>query len=298
MKKNTFVFHVAQCTVFLLIAASMTGCESTKATPLNEHTPIAVMTVYSNAQVPWDENAASQTNVTNTAVNQTDDGVFTGSLNRAIDKENPEILLAQNRIDDAAAVLFSTFEKNGLTTVEKEKITGSALYKAWMKNAMDYMNNTLPAAGYNTLQSANRKLNRTISKETGAGSVLYVSFRFEKQRVKDGVHDIGVRALTKMTVYAADSEGKNLFEKEYTATSTEYTDMHNAVWNRDKVCGYFHDTVESVVSQFMMDYASATDAVDETAATKEAVPLSIPSTVTQKANDDTSGTTIQATVQQ
>lgn len=55
MKKNTFMLHAAQYTAFLLLAASLTGCQTTKATPLNEHIPIAVITVYSNAQVPWDE---------------------------------------------------------------------------------------------------------------------------------------------------------------------------------------------------------------------------------------------------
>lgn len=273
--------HPAQYTALLLIAASMTGCRTTQATPLNEHLPIAVITVYSNAQVPWDESSNSLTNATNTTVKQTDDGILTGSLNRAIDKENPEVLLAQQRIDDAYAVLLTAFEKNGLPVVAQEKVVDSGSYKAWMKGAMDYMNNTLPASGFNTFQSSSRKLNKTIAKETGSGCEMYIHFRFEKQRVKDGVHDIGVRAVTTMTVYAADKDGKTILSKEYTAPSTDYTDLHNNVWNRDKVCGYFHDTVESVVSQFMMDYASAAEAVDEDAALQEAVPLSVPATVQQ-----------------
>lgn len=234
-----------------LASVFLTGCVSTRAS-LKSYTPVAVLTVYGNSQLPWYD--ATTTASSDYAATQTGDGLLTGALNRLIDNANPETTLAHERIDDAAAQLKAALEQKGIETVSLEKIKDCKSYKHKGSFIFDYVNNTTPADGYETLQSSSAKLNKLIASETGAKSELYVSFKFEKQKVLDGVHEVGVQARVTMAVYGADSEGKTIISKEYAATSSAYTELSNNTWNKEKVCSYIQDTVTDVIAQFMNEF--------------------------------------------
>ena len=99
-----------------------------------------------------------------------------------------------------------------------------------------------------------------MCRESGAKSVLYVNFRFQKVMVKEGVHNKGVAARLVMSVFGTDSSGKKIINKEYKAVSEGYADLiKSSNWDKEKVLSLFPDLEDKVISHFLADYALSGD---------------------------------------
>ena len=207
---------------------------SCKSVPLDlkTYSPAAVISVYSNPSVPWyNERTNSET---------VDDGILSGAVNRLINKTNPEVETSQERINQAASILYEKLKDSGLEVITPQNLENSSVYKNTGKDFFDYIGNTVPAAGYNAITSSNGKLNRMLCKESGAKSVLYVNFRFQKVLAKDGVRNKGVSARLVMTVFATDSNGKKIISREYKAVSENYTPFINTSnWDKEELISFF-----------------------------------------------------------
>ena len=249
--------------VFSALFFAFTSCASTK-TDLSSYNPIAIMTVYSNNSVPWyDENNSNK---------QSDDGILTGAVNRAINKKNPVLETAQERIDVAAELLSRRMRATGLSVIDPSVLQDCTSYKNAGKNLFDYLGNTIPANGYDSLTSSSGKLNRAMCNETNAKSVLYVNFVFQKTYVKDGVHNKGVAARVVMKVYGTSAEGKTIIHQEYSAVSNEYTPIvKSSQWNKEELCSYFPTVINTVITQFLNDYMPFGEISEE-----EATPIRLP----------------------
>lgn len=239
---------------------------------LAQYTPVAIMTVYGNPAVPlYNEITGGET---------VEDGILSGAVNRMINKKNPENETAQERIDYASALLSQRMRDFGLQVIDPSVLKECTAYKNAGKDFLDYLGNTVPAAGYDAITSSNGKLNRMMCAETGAKSALYVKFRFQKVMAKEGVHDKGVAARLVMTVFATDANGKALISREYKAVSADYVPLvKTAVWDKEKVMDLYPDLVNRVVTEFLSDYAltAGGDRAPDTVYTPTAIKIKAPS---------------------
>ena len=238
------------CTLASLAAlTALTSCASTKIS-LTEYQPVAIMTVYGNRSVPWhaDESPSSEYKVA-----QTEDGVLTGLLNRAIDRDDPETTLAQERLNSASSILTESLEKSGISVISGDALKNTKTYSTGFKAFLNYMDSKLPAEGYQVISSSSSKLNKMMASETGANLMLYVSFRFEKQKVLKGVHVEGVAARVDLSIYGAGADGKTLVNSTYTAISPDYVPYKNNSWDKERLCALFELTAQNAVDQFIMD---------------------------------------------
>ncbi len=257
-----------------LILLSLTACQTTKIS-MNDYQPVAILTIYSNRSVPWHVNTETSKTSSSYDVEQTDDGVLTGLLNRALDQNDPETTLAKERINKAAALFTNSIKDAGIESISRENLQSSNSYVTGVKNFLSYMDSKMAADGYEVVSSSSNKLNKMMAKETGAQIMLYVSFRFEKQKVMDGVHEVGAQARVDLTVYGAGQDGKTLINKTYTALSPEYTAYKNNKYDREELCSYFDSTIQNAIDQFIMDL---TDPVTkaENQEEEEFITISIP----------------------
>ena len=201
--------------VLFAVPLFLCSCASTSV-DFSRCNPVAIMTIYSNPSVPWYDEKNDAPN----QVQATDDGILTGVLNRAINRNNAESETAQSRIDEASELFSRRLREAGIAVIDPTVIQECSSYKNAGKNLFDYVGKTLPAAGYDVVKSSNGKLNKTMCEETTAKSVLYVHFLFQKMYVKDGVHNIGVAPRVVLSVYGVDSAGKKLVNREYVAVSS------------------------------------------------------------------------------
>ncbi len=246
MKKNISKFTILP---FLGLIPFFYACASTPAN-LRDYSPVAVMTVYSNPSVPWFDEKSKTESV--------EDGILSGAINRLINKKNPETEkeAVQERIDYAGQLLSARIRDFGMEAITPESNPDCSAYKNAGKTFSDYLGNTVPAAGYEAIASSNGKMNRMICKETGAKSVIYVNFRFQKVMVKDGVRNTGVAPRVAMTVFATDNTGKKIISKEYSAISEDYTDLiKSSEWDKEKVVSQFPALSDKVITQFLSEFS-------------------------------------------
>ena len=239
--------------IFALLGAIpfLYGCASTPQN-LKDFSPVAIMTVYSNPSVPWYDEKTNSESV--------EDGILSGAVNRLINKKNPEHEERQERINQASALLSEKMREFGLEVIDPTTNPEVSAYKNAGSGFTDYLGNTVPAQGYEAITSSNGKRNRSLCKESGAKSVLYVNFRFQKVMVKEGVHNKGVAARVVMSVFGTDENGKRIINKEYKAVSEDYADLvKSSNWDKEKVVSLFPDLENKVISHFLADYALSGD---------------------------------------
>jgi hypothetical protein len=170
------------------------------------------------------------------------------------------------------------------------------------------LGDSVPAEGYKLISFTSSKRNKDIAKQSGAKSVLYVTFEFRKQKVNVSLTKIRAAARVTMNVYLSDEEGHTLLNKKYSAVSTDTIPYANGHWDKEEIVKLYPETVESVVNQFIFDISDEAPAVtvstntaedatateSDAASTAEATPLTIPTTVKKNADDSATTTTPDA----
>lgn len=260
MKKTLFAFFAAIPFLY--------GCASAPLA-LNEYSPVAIVTVYSNPSVPWYDEKTNSESV--------EDGVLSGAVNRFLNKKNPEHETAQERIDRASELLSQRMKDFGLEVVDPSVSSEFSAYKNAGKGFTDYLGNTVPAKGYEAITSSNGKRNRTLCRESGAKSVIYVKFHYQKVMVKDGVHNIGVAPRLVLTIFGTDENGKMLINKEYSEVSSEYAELvKSSNWDKDKVVSLYPDLESKVINRFLVDYVLSGDEAAATGIAPTAIKINRP----------------------
>lgn len=248
MKKSVWLLPLA--------VIAFASCKSTKV-PLTEHSPMAIVTIYGNPSVAWYEEKVT----TDYKVERQDEGFLTGLINKALLRDTSETDTAQERIDDAAKQITELLRSYGIVVIDPGVLRDTPAYKHAGKTFFDDIANTLPAEGYDAISSSTSQLNKRMMDATGAKSVAYIKFKFQKVKVQEGLHDIGVAARVHMEIFAADEKGKTLLNKEYDEVSKAFTDFYKNSWDRKAVCGYFHDTIHTLLMRFADDFLEVDGAI-------------------------------------
>ena len=258
--------------IFALLGAIpfLYGCASTPKN-LKEFSPVAIMTVYSNPSVPWYDEKTNSESV--------EDGILSGAVNRLINRKNPEHEERQERINYASSLLSEKMRDFGLEVIDPTTNKDGSAYKDAGSDFTDYIGNTVPAEGYSAITSSNGKMNRTFCKETGAKSVLYVNFRFQKVMVQEGVHNKGVAARVVMSVFGTDSNGKKIINKEYKAVSEGYANLvKSSNWDKEKVLSFYPELEDRLITKFLVDYVLSGNSETEKGLKPTAIKTNRPAT--------------------
>jgi len=300
MKKNNTIIFVLICLTFVCALAS---CKSTKIEP-SVCSPTAIVSIYGNSSLPWFVPLDKM---------QSDDdneggGMLSGLVNRALGTKDPEIQTVDSRIDNAAEMFAKMVEdKLGIDVVEHSVLEQSKMYQKNSSSFLASVGDNVPAEGFKVIETSGSKFNKMVEKETGTKSLMFVNFMFYKEKDYVGITDINAFARTRMTVRVVDSRGRNIWKKQYSATSRTGVDYRNGKWDKEKLCTLYPEVVESVINQFIVDFKGESlekDLIDEPAvdsqeeepfiSTEEAVPIAIPSSVKQ--NNDESETSTDSEI--
>ncbi len=246
MKKNI------QTAIFLcntvLITLALLGCKTTEIN-IRNYAPVAIASVYCNPSVPW-------YNDDPTAPDATNPGVLSNMVNNALNKNNPELITLNERIDGAAESLCDILEDNEIEVLDATELAQMESYKLSSLAWLDALSSDVPASGYKALGNGGKSRNRKIAQECGAQSLLFAQFIFQKKKIPVGHFDKAVAAMVTLKVYACDAQGNKLLSKTYTAISSNTTAYKNGNWDKEAVCDFFPTTIENVINQFVIDFAT------------------------------------------
>lgn len=235
-----------------LLSLLLAACTSTKI-DLTSAGAVAMMTVFGNGDVPWYEEEDPNIEVDQLDRMTEDRGILSTFVNGIINKDSPEYLLSQDRINDAALTFVQTMRSAGITVIDPSTFETASAYESAQRSMIDRAESRYPAEGYNAIQGSPKKRTVLMAQESGAATMLYVNFEFQKQRLKEGRNQI-VKARVVMSVTAENADGKKIIEKEYTALSDDFSFYEKAAWDVDKICSLFHDVVQTLSNEFVTEY--------------------------------------------
>lgn len=212
---------------------------------MNEASPLAVVTVFSNPTLPWYDPLAKSKSVP-------DDSVPSQLIKKSY-QENPELNTAQKRIDSAYLALIKGLEDAGIEVVDREAFSDSDEYQKLSKSFLSGLETDLSAEGLKILDYMNGKKYLPLAELTDAGSMMFVEFTFNKQKTPVGLHDNYILARTTMNVYIYDRTGKKVFHKKYTGLSETGPLDDNGSYNKNELVEKFPETVDFVVDCLLKD---------------------------------------------
>lgn len=283
MKKNLLFISALTSVIALFILSS---CQSTKVVA-SEYSPSAVVSVYGNSSIPWFVDLRDKTSETDGEGG----GMLSGLVNRALGAHDPEIQTVQSRIDTAAELFCTALENKGkIEIIDHTLVEKTSAFKANGNSFLNNVGDDVAATGYKIISAGSSKRNKDIAKQSGAKSTIYVTFRFQKQKLNASLTKKEAAARVTMDVYIADQAGHKIFKKQYYAISSGSVPYENGKWDKEELCNLFPDTITTVVNSFILDYvgevepaeAPAQNTVTETTSTDvsvEATPIAIPASV-------------------
>ncbi|MCR4733729.1 MAG: hypothetical protein K5829_01830 [Treponema sp.] len=228
---------------------------SCKSIPLNktELSPMAIMSLYGNTSLSLYEDTTNQSDG-NYKIKANEEGFLTSLLNNTLDKDNIEKASAEERINSAEKIFKSMLQQEGIEIIEKEKVSSTNGYKIAKSNFLTIMQNTKAAEGYDLLKSVKSKLNHTVLQETGASSLVYAAFKFQKTYLFSGYKKLGMTPRVEMTIFLLDSNNKIILDKSYVGTSEKYAALYDNNYSKEELCSYYNEAIEDAVRQFLNDF--------------------------------------------
>lgn len=262
MKKSVFAMLSVACASIFSVFVS---CKSTNVN-IGDLSPVAIISVTSNASIPWFEN----TTMEGGEKSSDETGLINGLISKTLESDNPEIKSLQTRVDYAADVIRTKLEAAGVEVVSHDLVDATHEYEKARSNKFNLGDTYLKATGFEKIGSTSQK-NRELMEETGANSVLYVSFVFKKKKVNYAPLKYGVKAYVKMNVSFSKEDGKGMEKKVYEAYSSDFVEYENGKWDKQAVVDLFPGTIDSVMDLFISDYVKM-DAIEGAIVKEPLVP--------------------------
>lgn len=254
MKKN--VVLTAAALVYAILFAS---CGSTKIT-LQEHSPVAILSICGNSQVPW---LADNPNDPTEAES---DGLLSTLTNKLIDGQNPEIVTALDRIDyadDSARQILP--EITGCEILDKDEMINSEAYEDLQASYFNLLNSVKTATGYKDLTTIGTKEAKMAMAKLGVKSAVILNFQFQKKLVKGNKWNGELRGVVTMKAKVLKENGRELFNKTYTAETTEKIKISSHQYKKDKFVETLKEAIDNAIRQFATELAGdALSAVEVT----------------------------------
>lgn len=252
MKKN-----VVFIPLLALAAIIFASCGSTKI-PLKEHSPVAVITITGNAQVPWLTDGNDDTE------DGTSDGLLSTMVNKLIDGENPEIVTAVDRLDYANDSVFQILpDMTGAEFISKEEFLASEAYEDIDSTYFNLLASVKTATGYKDLTAMGAKRTRMLLKGAGAKSGIFLDFTFQKKQLKGNKWNGKFCGLVTLKAKVVNEKGKTILNKTYVAQTSEVTRVSSHKYDKGAFVATLNEAIDSTIRMFAMEFAGTEGAAPE-----------------------------------
>lgn len=268
--------HLGYALSIAVTATLLAGCGSTKIS-LQEQSPIAVISIIGNTQVPWVDEESESTTPTGEPEAE---NLLTSMANRLTDSQNPEILTAVDRLDYAYdSANLNLLEMTGCTVIPKEELLASEAYTYMSPSYFNMLSATKTATGFKDLSVIGAKNARYLMEATGAKSALLLSFTFQKELGKGMKSNGTVNGIVTMKAKLLNSRGREVINKIFEAKTSEPIKIFNGQYNKDLLVEELNDAIDAVIRQFCMELSKmSTDEIlpEESEATEiQATPIKL-----------------------
>ena len=236
MKRAGFVFIV-----FGLIYFGA-GCASTgKAELLAQKGPIALISVVSNEDINWKDEAPTNPS-------------SIGPLVRRKLRTDPDLAVitrADELINIAESIVRNTMAvSEQINLAEKETVLNSRAYQD--AKTKKYPNRDMvKPENFRFTDYRDKIFPPALAAETGIQLSLYVEFNFTKF-IYTGLSLFGTcRANVEMTVIIVDANGKILYRKTNTAASESTTKVTNGIYSQPELIELFRESISDACHIFL-----------------------------------------------
>ncbi|MBQ9909841.1 MAG: hypothetical protein IJM48_08620 [Treponema sp.] len=265
--------------LFIAAATSLlTGCASTKLS-VKESSPVAIISITGNTQIPWVDEESEEVSPTGEPEAES---LLTSMASSFTNSQNPEILTAIDRLDYAYdSANLNLLELAGYTVLPKEELLSSEAYTYMAPSYFNMLTATKNATGFKDLSILGAKNARYIMEETGAKSLLALSFTFQKELVRGTRSSGTVGGIVTMKAKILNSRGREVFNKIFVARTSGQIKIMHGQYNKETLIENLNDAIDDAMRQFCIELSkmSVTEAVPEAAELDEvqATPIKIPS---------------------
>ena len=232
------------------IAFVLTGCASTKIS-LQESSPVAVISIIGNTQVPW----IDEDDETVLATDEPEaESLLTSMASRIMDSNNPEILTAVDRLDYAFdSASMNILEMTGCAVLPKEEVLSSEAYTYLTPSYFNSLTPTKTATGFKDLTTIGAKNARYLMDSIGAKSLLILSFTFQKEVVKGTKTNGAIGGVVTMKAKLLNNRGREVLNKIFVAKTSEPIKIMRGQYNKDSLVEQLENTIDDVMRQFCME---------------------------------------------
>jgi hypothetical protein len=244
--KNLITFIAAFCV--------LAGCATIRGgRDLASYSPVSIVSVTSNYDINWDGEGPSleRSLVTST-------GAF---VKRALRGGNQEtrvrISKADELINEADLILRGIAADSGIAVFTgKDDVISSRAYADAKINPQQDNEDTVAAEGYRFVYFRDKAFPENMARETGAGSVMFVTFSFTKA-VASGVARNGtMRAKIDINVRIISAAGKTIFNRSFNLTSSDKIPVSGGYYEEPDLMQLFRSAVSDVCYEFVAQFKS------------------------------------------
>lgn len=248
LKMKKYLISVLFAVAFLPFFGS---CASTNYSLLESASPMAVLGVSGNTHVPYYSSEVRDDEFGE------EDGLISNAVNAFFGKNNPEILTAADRVDFAEDAFRRLMMENaGVEVVDKKIVMNSPTFAGIGKNSvLAFTDVKIRGKGYKFMDDIGSKKARLIMAETGAKSLVFMSFTFKKMILGDGTNfkgDLAARGDMNILVY--NDQGKKVIEDNFTVISANTTELYMTKYDKEAIVEMFPDVIEQLINKFIVKY--------------------------------------------
>lgn len=277
MKKNVVFIPLLTLAAIILVS-----CGSTKI-PLKDHSPVAVITITGNGQVPWLTDGNDDTE------DGTSDGLLSTMVNKLIDSENPEIVTAVDRLDYANDSVFQILpEMTGAEFLPKEQFLTSEAYDDIDSTYFNILSSVKTATGYKDLTAIGAKRSRMLLKGAGAKAGIFLDFTFQKKQLKGNKWNGRFCGLVTLKAKVVNEKGKTILNKSYVAQTSEVMRVSSHKYDKSAFVSTLNEGIDSTLRMFAMDFTGADGSnseLDEDSVQGQAIALPVRNTQKTETED-------------
>jgi hypothetical protein len=239
----------------ILIAAFclLAGCSTIRGgRDLSSYSPVSIVSVVSNYDINWDGEGPSleKSIASNT-------GAFVKRALRRDEETKVRISKAGSLINEADLLLRGIVTDSGIAVFAgKDDVISSGAYAGASINPRQDNEDTVAADGYRFVYFRDKAFPGNLARETGAGSLMFVTFSFTKI-VASGVARNGtLRAKVDMNVRIISAAGETIFNRSFNLTSSEKIPVSGGYYEDPDLMRLFYSAINDVCYEFIAQFKS------------------------------------------
>ena len=239
-RKNYFLTPL----FFIVILFVLANCATAGGKDLFGGSPIAVVSLVSNQDINWKDEAKSDLRLTSR------------SQRRAMQGDSDQTLVSEADlfIDETGQVIFSVMETSPfISFAPKADVLNAVSYKNAPSYYVQEKAEMAKPAGFRYINFRDKKFLSEFAAETGADKMLFINLNITKFMASGIGKNGSFRVSAVMSVMLKDERGKTLFNKSYEALSRDSSKVSNGMYSESELERMILMTVEDACYYFLDD---------------------------------------------